>query len=242
MPPRRLRARTGAPGRREFAQGGRQAAAELIEALAGAGAGTSSFTAVLDFGCGSGRVLPWMAAQLGARRCAGCDVDAEAVAWAGRHHPGLELVASRSEPPLPWPAGSFDLIYSISVFSHLDEPGQDRWLAELARLLGPGGRAVLTVHGAHAFDQFRHRRVRTAWCAPESFERGPLGTDEFLFVPYERSRWNRTDLPGVDPAYGLAFHGEAYVRERWGRWFQVDGVVPRRVTGWQDAVVLSSTA
>jgi SAM-dependent methyltransferase len=170
-------------------------------------------------------------------RATGCDVDAEAIAWATAHHRAFRFIPTRAEPPLPLTTGEFDLVYSISVFSHLDAPLQDRWLAELARVLAPGGTALLSVHGAHAFERFRSGEVRTGWCPPAAFDRRRLGPEEFFYVPYTRSRLNRADLPGVSNSYGLAFHGERYVLDRWSRWLEVERVVPRALTAWQDVVV-----
>lgn len=234
MPPRRLRARTGAPGVREFLDGGRQAADELEAAL---GRSFSEFDSILDLGCGSGRVLPHVAAAAPAARCAGCDVDSDAIEWASRHHPQLEWSVSGAEPPLPFADDSFALVYSISVLSHLAEPAQDSWLHEVARVLRPGGVALLSVHGAHAFEQFRTGRVSSSWCRRGAFARGPLGGSEFVFEPYIRSVWNDGELPGVAQEYGLAFHGEQYIRERWTRAFRIDAILPRAVTSWQDLVV-----
>ncbi len=234
VPPRRLRARTGAPGVTEFVEGGRQAARELQASL---DRPLSQFGSVLDLGCGSARVLPHVAALAPGARCAGCDVDANAIGWAARHHPELEWRVSRAEPPLPFEGRSFELVYSISVLSHLDEAAQDRWLEEVRRVLKPGGVALLSVHGPHAFEQFRTGRVRTAWCPPGAFARAPLGPGEFVFEPYRRSVWNETELPGVGEEYGLAFHGPEYVRGHWTRWLRVEQVVERALTGWQDLAV-----
>jgi SAM-dependent methyltransferase len=244
VPPRRLRARTGAPGIRDFADGGLQAATELQAALPGGGS-FADYARILDFGCGSARVLPHVADFAGpgagdhSRGYHGCDVDAEAIAWATRAHPRLRFAASQALPPLPYADTSFDLIYSISVFSHLDEPRQDAWLAELRRVLAPGGVALLSTHGPSALDAFRDGSVRTAWCAPEAFARGPLGGDEIAFVPYLRSRFNDGELRDVGDGYGLTFHGEEYLREHWGAWLAVERVLPQAITGWQDLVVCS---
>jgi SAM-dependent methyltransferase len=237
LPPRRLRARTGAPGAREFIVGGRQTAACLASALGAAGRSISDVAAVLDFGCGSGRVLPHVAALAGGARCCGCDVDARAITWAARQLRELEWSLSDAVPPLPFTEEQFDLVYSISVLSHLGEGLQDRWLAELRRVLAPGGVALLSVHGRHAFEEFRLGRVRTRWCPNSAFARGPLGSDELVFEPYVRSLWNRGELPGVGASYGLAFHGGEYVRRRWPSWLEVLDVRERAVADWQDLVV-----
>jgi SAM-dependent methyltransferase len=187
-------------------------------------------------------VLPHVAALAPGARCTGCDVDAAAITWAARHRPELEWSLSGEEPPLPFRAQSFDLVYSISVFSHLDEVRQDRWLHELARIMRPGGIALLSVHGAHAFEHFRSGEVTSGWCRREAFARSPLGGAEFVFEPYVRSFWNAIDLPGVGADYGLAFHGAGYVRERWRRTFELLAMRPRAITGWQDLVVLRAPA
>jgi SAM-dependent methyltransferase len=232
VPPRRLRARTGAPGATEFLEGGARAAQELAIAQP-----LTNVASVLDLGCGSARVLPHVASLAPGAACAGCDVDGDAIAWAAAHHPEFHWIQSDFEPPLPFAAGSFELIYSISVFSHLAESLGDAWLREVARLLAPGGVALLSVHGPSAFERFRSGEVTTSWCPRSAFERGPLAPEEFLFVPYRRSVWNQGELPGIGDSYGLAFHGSAYASRRWSPFLQVTDVFPRAITDWQDLVV-----
>ncbi len=192
---------------------------------------------MLDLGCGSGRVLPHVAALAPTARCVGCDVDRGAIDWATRHHPKCSWVVSPSAPPLPFADRSFELLYSISVLSHLGERAQDSWLAEIRRLLAPDGVALLSVHGGHAFEQFRAGRAHTAWCRSDAFARGPLEATEFVFEPYTRSVWNEGELPGVGPDYGLAFHGDHYLRAHFSRWLEVRAVLPTAMTAWQDIVV-----
>lgn len=237
LPPRRLRARTGVPEARAFVESGREAARELESALAAAGRSFDEIESVLDFGSGPGRVLPHVAALATRARCTGCDVNRPAIEWARVHRPALGWEVSRFRPPLPFDDGSFDLVYSISVFSHIDEELQDRWLEELARVVRPGGTVLLSVHGRHAFDQFRTGQATTRWSAGSAFSRGPLQAGEFTFVPYRRSAWIRNELPGVEGEFGLAFHDERYVQERWSSTFEVIEVLPRAMTGWQDIVV-----
>jgi SAM-dependent methyltransferase len=237
VPPRRLRARAGAAGAYEFVEGGRQAAHELANLLAATGHPPAHLRSALDFGCGTGRVLPHFAGLAANCQCTGCDVDQTAVDWAASHRPGQRWSLSSFAPPLPYAAESFELVYSISVFSHLDRGLQDQWLRELRRVLVPGGVALLSVHGPHAFEAFRAGRVRTSWCPADVFARAPLNDEEFVFVPYVRSLWNAGELPGVGRAYGLAFHGPDYVRSSWGRELQIVEVHERALTDWQDVVV-----
>ena len=237
VPPRRLRARAGAGPVDAFLEGGRLAADELSLALGSADRSLADVESVLDLGCGAGRVLPQVARRAAHASCVGCDVDGDAIDWLRQHRPELEWRATGPTPPLAFAEETFDLVYSISVFSHLDELQQDQWLSEVSRILRRGGVALLTTHGPYAFEQFRTKRVRTSWVPRAAFEREPLRPDEFVFEPYQRSFWNRAELPGVHTEYGLAFHGHHYLRERWSHEFEIVAVRERAMSDWQDIVV-----
>jgi SAM-dependent methyltransferase len=237
VPPRRLRSRAGVPGAKQYAEGGRLAAAELAGAYGATGRSLASVASMLDFGCGAGRVLPHFARLVPGCVGAGCDVDAVAIAWAQEHLPAFGWSVSSFAPPLPYPSDRFALVYSVSVFSHLGAGGERAWLTELRRVLVDDGVAMLSVHGANAFEEFRCGHARTAWCRAQAFERGPLGDRERAFVPYVRSMWTEGDLPGIGRDYGLAFHGARYVAETWGRELEVIAVLEQALTGWQDIVV-----
>jgi ubiquinone/menaquinone biosynthesis C-methylase UbiE len=49
-------------------------------------------------------------------------------------------------PPLEYEDSKFDLIYSMSVFTHLDEYRQFQWLIELKRVLREDGILIITVY------------------------------------------------------------------------------------------------
>jgi SAM-dependent methyltransferase len=61
---------------------------------------------------------------------------------------------------LPYADASFDRAYSISVLEHIPEGGDQQALSELARVVVPGGRIVLTVPYADAYhEDWRDRAV-----------------------------------------------------------------------------------
>jgi SAM-dependent methyltransferase len=105
---------------------------------------------VLDFGCGCGRTIRWFLRDPGSTEFYGVDVDAEGIEWCQQHLPRGRFAVNAPEPPLPFPDAFFDVVYCLSVFTHLNEPMQDSWIAELARVLKPGGVLLLTVHGQEA--------------------------------------------------------------------------------------------
>lgn len=105
---------------------------------------------ILDFGCGCGRTLRWLIDKYPDAEFHGADVDSEAIHWCTYHMARGRFAWTRPEPPLPYPAEYFDVVYCFSVFTHLDERMQNLWLLDLRRILKPGGILILTVHGERA--------------------------------------------------------------------------------------------
>jgi ubiquinone/menaquinone biosynthesis C-methylase UbiE len=93
---------------------------------------------LLDVGCGTGNLL----GRLGGRfRCAGCDPAAEMLERARAASPGADLRQASAEA-LPYEDEQFDAALLIEVVRYLDDPRPA--LRELARVLRPGGLALVT--------------------------------------------------------------------------------------------------
>jgi len=92
---------------------------------------------ILDFGGGDGRVATALAPSLGAALVV-ADVDAKALARAPR---AVHPVRIHPRGALPFRPGSFDALFLVDVLHHIDN-GPAR-LADLARLLRPGGRLLV---------------------------------------------------------------------------------------------------
>lgn len=62
------------------------------------------------------------------------------------------------------PSGSFDCVTMWHVLEHLRDPGST--LAEIKRLLSPGGRAIIALPNNISFDNFRYRQFWAAYDVP----------------------------------------------------------------------------
>jgi SAM-dependent methyltransferase len=114
--------------------------------VAGAGVELDSLDAILDFGCGCGRVARhW--AGLESTEIHGCDYNPRLVEWCRRNLPFVDARTNELEPPTPYQDMRFNLIYAISILTHLTEPVARRWLAEWRRILRPGGVLLFSTHG-----------------------------------------------------------------------------------------------
>jgi SAM-dependent methyltransferase len=191
---------------------------------------------VLDFGCGCGRVLipVWRRWQRDTQ-FHGCDIDEGAIEWLRAHHPQIPAAVNKFRPPLPYTDASFGLLYSISVFTHLDEDAQLDWLAEVRRVLPPDGIAFLTVHGERAYRDFttgdRVGAIGSGRIASHS-----LADEGFFYEAAAPSRWNALQFMDDSETWGLAFHSPDYIHERWTPLFRSVEIVPG--DGAQDVVLV----
>jgi SAM-dependent methyltransferase len=202
-----------------FQSSGKLAASSISNTLERNGMELASLGAVLDFGCGVGRVLrhwvPLAVAEDGRpRRGApafhGTDYNPALIDWCRANLPFARFEVNPLAGPLAYKAGSFDLIYALSVFTHLTEPVGDGWVRELARVLRPGGVLAFSTHGI-----FHARDLPAPFLAEFEQER-------FVVVGAEEEGANHC----------AAFHPERYVRERMlNGAFEVVDYVPEGALG-----------
>lgn len=102
---------------------------------------------VFELGCGDGRLLRHMLSIDGIEVC-GSDTRPEAVAWCERNLTGAKCHVNGFCPPIGFlDDTSIDLAYAFSVFTHIPLQSQDQWIAEMRRIIKPGGYCLITVIG-----------------------------------------------------------------------------------------------
>jgi SAM-dependent methyltransferase len=164
---------------------------------------------VLDFGCGSARMLRHFLSEAEQAEFWGCDIDGPSIEWVQENlSPPLHCFRNDPEPPLPLEGGYFDLIWATSVFTHITDRWSD-WLLELHRILAPGGLLFATYHGEWTWDAYLQE---------------PYREDEVGMVVVEH--WQPWDRGGP-----MVFHSEWWLRAHWGRAFEILEVQRPRPSG-----------
>lgn len=182
---------------------------------------------VLDFGIGWGRIARFFLKDIEPEGLYGVDVDAELIRECSNTDVPATIAHVDPRGSMPYCDGMFQVVIAYSVFTHLPEPIQDIWLAEIGRVLAPGALFVGTVQSPRTFEffasvdpddpaqHFWHRRVagrvrRHPEAAATLAERG------FGYLPSQATRWD-------DPreTFGNAFLSPAYAQRHWSKFFDV---------------------
>ena len=221
LPPEHLQVRqVGSAWGRAFYREGRALLDQVALAFSDSGKALADAESILDFGCGSCRVLSAFADIPHRGELWGCDIDAEAIAWNAANLGHLaRFYANPVLPPTSFADGQFDAIYSISVFTHLPEDLQFVWLNELRRILRPGGVLVASVHGGEYYRQ------------ADATVRAEVASRGFAYRVGQATA-------GLPDFYMVAFHSEQYLRTRWTRYFEFVALREKHIHAVHDAVVL----
>jgi SAM-dependent methyltransferase len=195
--------------------------------------------AILDFGCGCGRLMRFLVPCAGQADLHAADVNKNLVAWCQANLKGVSARVTGVAPPLPHAAGQFDLVYSLSVLTHLPEDAIGLWLGELARVIRPGGILVATIHGLRALERIEReadlQRVTGLDPKRAAGMLQDLAQAKVLYLPYDQAHLERTQ---AGSNYGTTFLSEPHVRAvASSAGFEVLDVIAGGLRGWQDVVV-----
>jgi 2-polyprenyl-3-methyl-5-hydroxy-6-metoxy-1,4-benzoquinol methylase len=105
--------------------------------------GDAPYDRVLDFGCGSGVMLPFLSKV--SRSVLAADVDLVPLGHMMKHVPlsaNVQVVDISTEPISQEAPGSFDLIVALDVLEHVRELGETT--DQLLRLLKPGRQLIVS--------------------------------------------------------------------------------------------------
>ena len=160
---------------------------------------------VLDVGCGTGTLAMEVARRVGrAGHVAGVDPGTEQIACArtkaARRHVPIEFQIGVIEQ-LPFPDQTFDVVFSTLMMHHLPASLKRQGLAEIARVLKPGGRLIIA--------DFKRKQERQGQAA--RFHAG--GSDmQDLAALVKDAGFSEVETEEMRPPRFSAFPGAGFVR------------------------------
>jgi len=159
---------------------------------------------VLDVGCGTGTLAMEVARRVGrAGRVAGVDPGTEQIARArakaARRHLPVEFQIWVIEQ-LAFPDRSFDVVLSTLMIHHVPAPLKRQGLAEIARVLKPGGRLVMA--------DFTHKEERVGQAA--RFHAGGSRIQD-LAAMVKDAGFDRLEMEEIGSPRFSAFPGAGFV-------------------------------
>lgn len=148
-PPKLIFLAVGNGSATDYYEGGKDITSITFSYLKDCSINIQNFIRILDFGCGSGRLIRHLF-FLKDTEIYGTDYNKELINWCEKNLPFAKFQTNNLEPPLDFKNDMFDFVYLYSVFTHLSEELQKEWMEEFQRILTPGGILLFTTMG----DQF----------------------------------------------------------------------------------------
>ena len=187
-----------------------------------------------DFGCASGRVLRHFCAQSQLQELWGSDINGRHIRWLNEHLPSnLKIIHNHCLPNLQMADCSVDVISAFSVFTHIDI-FETAWLAELYRILKPGGMVYLTVQNDDSW-----RVIQNADASDAILQRLHKFSDQTPELLLEDLPHGRTDFryTNVGPYRALVYHSNSYLYQTWGRFFEIAEIMPLAHGKYQSVLI-----
>lgn len=220
VPPNSSMRKTSSRSIRHYYVSGIQTVAPIVTCALQRGMALNERIRILDFGCGVARQLLHFTRHYPKPSYYACDVDDSNIAFVQKAYPQVEAHVNPFHPPLKYPHGFFDFIYSVSIFSHLNVEDQKSWLAELARVTKPGGYCFLSTEGRAAL---RHLTLTfgmdDAALTRELTEQGIIYKEyDFLHDSIQKQNTFKVAslLVGIAGSYGNTVLAPEYIRSEWG--------------------------
>lgn len=157
----------------------------------------SRHAAILDYGCGYGRTMEELERH-GFDNLTGADISPGMIRRARRLHPTMRFATVDAPAVAAWPGAAFDAVLLFAVLTCIPgDEGQRRLIADLNRILKPGGLIYISDLLLHDDERNRGRYRRYAdhyGCY------GVFETDDGAVCRHHSREWLSTLLTGFDIA------------------------------------------
>jgi SAM-dependent methyltransferase len=205
-----------------------QATTEQFLALAATHVGRVDDLRWMELGCGYGRLIRHLVARVPPAQVSVTDVDPRGVDFCAAEFRVSGYRSDRPSDELELPA--VDVLYAVSVVSHLDVHDVDALVRLILRTVRANGVALVSTHGPSTLDHL------------ESYGPGWPPMRPEIGAQLSEKGWAFLQYPGVGPRYGLAWHEPewltARIRQLGGDEVAGVEVLPRGLEAHQDLYVV----
>lgn len=209
---------------KKYKRSGSETAKEIRSILDDYNVNMGQMDRFMEWGCATGRVLRQFSGEAMGSEVWGVDQHERSIRWNKENlSPPFRFLTCTDYPYLPFEDQSLDLVYGISVFTHIEHL-IDSWLMEIRRILREGGHAIFTVHDENSINFFKERGKKPFWM-PDGLQLSDVLEHDVCIVGGQE--WHRT--------YTI-FHTD-WIRKEWDKYFDVLEIRPQ-VEHSQSAVVL----
>lgn len=174
---------------------------------------------IMDFGCSSGRILRHFYENIenDGFTLTGCDASAIKIEWLRQNFPREFCVFTGGlYPSIPFESNTFDVIYGMSVFTHIKYLW-DSWLLELKRVLKPGGIIIQSIHTEDAYNFFQ-KNIDEQWV------KEALGDLRIYLI--ENPKMTQNYILHGDIDKNEIFIKKETLLEYWGRYYKKIKIYP----------------
>ena len=178
---------------------------------------------ILDWGCGPARIIRHLPELLpDSTEIYGTDYNAASIEWCKRTFKQISFATNQLSPPTDYPSEQFDVIYGLSIFTHLSEANHYAWYKELSRILKKGGLLLLSTQG----DIYQERLTPSELARYKQghlVTRGGVKEGHDVFVAYHPPSFMKAlssqyceileHIPGVEKHWGL--EQDVWIFRKW---------------------------
>lgn len=154
----------------------------------------------MELGCGYGRLIRHLKDRVDPSQISVTDIDPRGVDFCESEFGVQGYPSDRPSDELELP--TVDVLYAVSVISHLNIDEVDALIRLILRTVRPGGLALFSTHGPSTLAHLEH--YGPGWPPMHGEISGQLSAQGWAFLPY----------PGLGTGYGMAWHQPELLTER----------------------------
>lgn len=176
-------------------------------------AGLQAINNILDLPCGGGRVLRFLRMRFPEAKLTACDLQRDMVDFCARQFAAKAVYSKESFDEVRFDE-AFNLIWSGSLATHLDQRGIRSLLALFARSLAANGVALVTTHGERAIQKLTNHELDYGITDRQI---------ENIVAAYRATGYGFTNYPEVtayqvsqEAQYGVSLTSPEWMRKQFG--------------------------